>query len=564
MSEAWKTWEGQTVDGFLLRQYLGGSNHSAVYLTQLNSSGAQDAAIKFIPADTNADAQLAKWRVAGELTHPHLLQLIRVGRCELSNANFLYVVMEYAEENLSQILPQRALEPEETRQVLVAVLNALGYLHGQKLAHSRIRPGNILAAGDQLKISSDTLAEIGSTPLSTPNQTIYDAPESATSPIYPAADVWSLGATLVEVLTQNPPVMRNHSQGELPIPEAVPAPFSEIARRSLQTDPSRRPSLKEVSAMLNPASPSLAPQHRESPAAIPTPEHPTVAVEPAKKTVATPAVARLPQTLLPATATGRASAPPAPRSKSRVAIPLLAVFLVVAAILAAPRMLNRFSQLQPHADTVQPTVDPAPSTLTPAPATTQPLANNDSPTPQKTPPQLGDPSMTPEQSAATRAADRAATRAAAKEAARQRNLKNSATVDSTLSSSAAPSRSTSASATATPDRSSNKYSAVSQPNPSRGAVLFQVVPDIPQRALDTIQGTVRANVKLRVDASGNVTSADLENNSSRFFGDQALKVAHRWTFTPPQVDGHNAPSEWILRFEFTPKATKVFPTQTNP
>ena len=157
MSEAWKTWEGQAVDGFPLRQYLGGSDHSAVYLTQLNSSGEQKAAIKFIPADASAYAQLAKWRVAGELTHPHLLQLIRVGRCELANTNFLYVVMEYAEENLAEILPQRSLQPDEARQVLESALDALTYLHAQGLAHTRIKPGNILAAGDQLKLSSDTL-----------------------------------------------------------------------------------------------------------------------------------------------------------------------------------------------------------------------------------------------------------------------------------------------------------------------------------------------------------------------------------------------------------------------
>src|SRR6202171_108262 len=161
MSEAWKTWEGQAVDGFPLRQYLGGSGHSAVYLTRLSSSGEQKAAIKFIPADASAYAQLAKWRVAGELTHPHLLQLIRVGRCELANSNFLYVVMEYAEENLSEILPQRALEPDEVRPVLESALGEVTYLHAQGLAHTRIKPGNILAAGDQLKLSSDTLSEIG-------------------------------------------------------------------------------------------------------------------------------------------------------------------------------------------------------------------------------------------------------------------------------------------------------------------------------------------------------------------------------------------------------------------
>ena len=39
--ETWKSWEGRTVDGkFPLRQYLGGSDHSAVFLTELSGAHA--------------------------------------------------------------------------------------------------------------------------------------------------------------------------------------------------------------------------------------------------------------------------------------------------------------------------------------------------------------------------------------------------------------------------------------------------------------------------------------------------------------------------------------------
>ena len=48
-TEAWKTWEGRTVDGkFPLRRWLGGSDHSAVFLTDLG--GSQKAVIKLIAA----------------------------------------------------------------------------------------------------------------------------------------------------------------------------------------------------------------------------------------------------------------------------------------------------------------------------------------------------------------------------------------------------------------------------------------------------------------------------------------------------------------------------------
>jgi TonB family protein len=556
MSEAWKTWEGQAVDGFPLHQYLGGSDHSAVYLTQLNSSGEQKAAIKFIPADASAYAQLAKWRVAGELTHPHLLQLIRVGRCELANTNFLYVVMEFAEENLSEILPQRALEPDEARQVLESVLDALTYLHAQGLAHTRIKPGNILAAGDQLKLSSDTLSEIGSASVAMPQTSIYAALESATAPISAAADVWSLGVTLVEALTQRTPVLRGQMDVELPVPETIPPPYLEIARRSVQVDPSRRASLKEMSTLLNPTSttpyreanlqadshtpaaqlpeiPAPALEHRETPKALPVAET-VAAVEPSKKSLASQQVSLLPHTLLPASLVRDTTTKPTPR-KSRVAIPLAAV-LVLAAILLAPRVLNRFSQLQPQAATVEPSIAPAPSSLTPPTTATVPVV----------------PPLTQ---------TKAEKRAAEKQAARERN---SAAAGETGSSSDAVNPVSSRSVDAAEARPATKSAKVARTNPARGAVLYQVVPDISQRARDTIQGTVRVGVKAHVDDAGKVTGAELDNFSSKFFGDQAVQVARRWTFTPPQVDGRNAPSEWLLRFEFTQKAIKVFPTQTNP
>src|SRR5271169_2465276 len=130
MSEAWKQWEGQTVNGkFRLRQYLGGSDHSAVFLTELGEQEPQRAAIKLIPAHPeNAELQLSRWDLAAKLSHPHLMRLFQMGRCQLAKVGLLYVVMEYAEENLSQILPQRPLTPAESREMLAAVLEGLAYV----------------------------------------------------------------------------------------------------------------------------------------------------------------------------------------------------------------------------------------------------------------------------------------------------------------------------------------------------------------------------------------------------------------------------------------------------
>ena len=47
MAGDWKDWEDQLVDGkFCLRQYLGGYEHSAVFLTDYGEPEPQKAAIK--------------------------------------------------------------------------------------------------------------------------------------------------------------------------------------------------------------------------------------------------------------------------------------------------------------------------------------------------------------------------------------------------------------------------------------------------------------------------------------------------------------------------------------
>ena len=88
---------------------------------------------------------------------------------------------------------------------------------------------------------------------------------------------------------------------------------------------------------------------------------------------------------------------------------------------------------------------------------------------------------------------------------------------------------------------------------------------MPQKARDTIHGTVRVSVKINVDSSGNVTSADLDSPvPSQYFADQALAAARRWEFAPAKVDGRNVATEWIVRFEFSQLDTQVFPKQTAP
>ena len=178
-----------------------------------------------------------------------------MGRCELDGVPLLYVVMELADENLSEILPHRALSAEETREMLPPVLDALAYVHEKGFAHAAIKPANIMAVGDRLKISSDRLVTIGERNFAAA-PTAYDPPEIARGVITPAGamspagDVWSLGMTLVEVLTQSIPAQEWGSAEGPPLPSDLPQPFLDIARHSLRREVKRRWTLAQIAARM--------------------------------------------------------------------------------------------------------------------------------------------------------------------------------------------------------------------------------------------------------------------------------------------------------------------------
>ena len=438
MSEAWERWEGQAINGeFHLRQYLGGSDHSAVFLTELGGQEPQRVAIKLIPAHPeNAELQLSIWQLAAKLSHPHLMRLFQMGRCQLAERDLLYVVMEYAEETLSQVLGQRPLTPAESEDMLASVLDALAYVHGKDFVHGHMKPANIMAVDDQLKISSDGLWVGKSSCLGKPSA--YDPPETESGEISPATDAWSLGMTVVEALTQHLPVWDRAGHAEPALSKPLPAPFLEIARHCLRRDPKHRWTVADIMARLH------------STSAVPGTQ---TAARPQRRWV-----------------------------KWRYVVPAVAFGLAVAAMLVAPRLVKRHPQA--HSTVVeQSRIQREPVRGPETSETGQPEA-----------------------------------------------------VPKTLTDGLV-----------------------------RGTVVKRVLPDVPQSARDTIQGTVRVGVRVAVDPSGNVVKATFDSpGPSRYFADLALQAARRWKFVPAKVEGRNISSDWILRFEFERTETKVLPERATP
>jgi TonB family protein len=435
-------WIGKVVDGkFPLRQWIGNSGQGDVFLTELPGSMPQKAAIKLIAAgDPSAESRLAGWSTAKTLAHPHLMRLIDAGKYKINGTALFYAVTEYAEENLSQILPERPLTAAETKDMIEPLIDALAYIHGKGLVHGHLKPSNIMAVNDQLKLSSDGIRAAGGDGKSQTTLTIYDAPERAKSGPSPATDVWSLGITLVETLTQTPPVWDRAKREEPVIPANMPSPFAEIARECLRIDPAVRCTLNDIRARFQPAVPAVTrPVAKPQPVVMPTRTPPPMVKDEPKR--------------------------------FRMAVILGAALLLIVFV-GFLTMRSRPTSPVPVAETQQA-----------APAAEAPTV----------------PSPTPSLGSA------------------------------------------------------------------KGAVVSQVLPDVPAYAASTIHGTVKVKVKVAVDATGGVSDATLESpGPSRYFSGLALAAARQWKFKPPQLNGKPVSSVWNLAFEFRQSGPAVTSLETDP
>jgi hypothetical protein len=537
MSEMWKKWEGQVVDHkYQLQRYVGSTDHSVVFQAECHDSEPHQIAIKFVSAEVaGKEQQLANWKTASQLSHPDLLKVYGSGQCRIEDTDLLYVVMEYAEENLSQVLPHRALVTEETREMLNAISSVLVYLHENNLVHGHIKPSNILASGETLKLSSDTISPAGEVHEMRRERSGYDAPELPGSPYTPAADVWSLGVTLVETLTQQPAFLPFNEQADPIVPGEMREPFQEIARQTLRRDPRRRWSSEQIAEKVHPTpavAKSVAAGAGTTTRAVASSTGP-VAVSTEPPPPAMTSALNVPLSRERAAPLAKQEAAPpvrraAPRASSSkeeglqpretvalpsYVIPVFAGLLVVIALIVLPFALRHRGPAQASS------VSPASTASSSSPAAS-PNANGAAaqPTLEVAP---ANANAAPEKSAPV----------------------------------AAPHPQPVTPATATGAAGGAKDMAPSAPKTfsrSNGEALDQVRPEVPGHALNTIHGTVRVRVKVHADPAGNVSSAVLDNaGPSHYFADLSLKAAKQWVFTPPEVDGHSVPSDWMIQFHYT-------------
>jgi TonB family protein len=546
MSDVWKNLEGQIVGQvYKLKKFLALTGHSAVYLTQYGTD-ARKAVIKFISTDfPGPEYQLDRWLVASSLRHPNLLQVLDSGRTRLAQMDLLYVVMECADEDLFQIVPQRPLSPEEVQEFLPSLLDAIQYLHTNAFIHGHLSPSNIMAVGDRLKISGDAIVPMGKPRISYRDRDGYDAPESESSPVAASADVWSLGATLVEILTQQPPLPLSNGIVDPKIPDTLPQPFLDIARHAWLCDAAARWSVPEISAHLNPIAAAAAAGTAVTPASSPPLASATASVGASVAPVLSPL--SVPPSTEPPVPAAKLQTPRAEHSRRpesqrspqplvlpNYVVPLLAGVLVLVAIYALPKIL-RHRDVSSNAE-----VSAAP-----------PVAQNSAP------PQVSQSSTPPQMSSKPEVASPRSNAQPVAKTAPEKSLPAEPTRASAPPPAPAVLRSS--------DRSPSLEAKPSRVVSGKGDVLDQVLPQASSKALATIHGTVRIDIRAQVDAAGAVTNAQLNApGPSKYFAGLAENAARKWTFSPPEVDQHSVPSEWLIRFEFTQAGAKALPSQITP
>ena len=527
MTEDWTKWEGLVIDRvFPLRRFLGRSNHSVVFLTEHTAHDLPDAAIKLIPADpAMEEAQLSRWRIAAALSHPHLIRIFDSGRCRLGGHPFLFVVMEYGEQTLAQILPHRALTADEAREMLLPTLDALAFLHGKNLVHGQLKPPNVLVVDDRVKLSSDNVRPAGDSSAITAEPSLYDSPEAEEGRIAPAGDIWALGVTIVQALTQSPPAWPDERREIVSWSAALPSAFVSIVRRCLSRYPAGRPAITDLKALIKRVAQAPEPRIEVTKAAV---TEAAVETTMAKAAVTGVAGAEAPGTKAAAT---EAAATEAAAAEAAAAEAAAAETPVSEAAVAALT----------EAAAGQAAVSNA--------AVSNAAANNAAANEPPRPAAAAEPPVARRLSGPAIAAAAVAVLAVIWIGWRlfhghPNNLPQPASSNSQPSSPQAALR-----AAAAQNLPASAPAPASTPALASAAVIHQAIPDVPRHARESIRGRIKITVRVTVDRSGNVVGERLVNSgSSKYFARLATDAAAKWKFVPADKQGSR---EWLLRFEFT-------------
>lgn len=250
------------VDSYQLGNCIGKGQFGAVYKA-LNRDTGHVAAIKRISLENytgkEVDELMQEVELLESLSHPNIVQYIGFIR----ESNYLNIILEYVENgSLYSIL--KTFGPLAERlavNYVVQILQGLHYLHERKVVHCDLKAANILNTKEGVAKLSDfgvsqqlsVLDQNTKAVAGTPN---WMAPEIiALDGATTQSDIWSLGCTVVELLTGKPPyhelnpmttMFRIVEDDRPPFPENISPEASSFLQRCFCKDPSVRATADEL------------------------------------------------------------------------------------------------------------------------------------------------------------------------------------------------------------------------------------------------------------------------------------------------------------------------------
>jgi eukaryotic-like serine/threonine-protein kinase len=241
---------------------------------------------------------LREARLAGRLCHPCIVQVFDAGE----EHERPYIVMEYVDGETLATRLQRGgpLQPGEVIDLAVQVCDGLEHAHSAGLVHRDLKPQNLLATPlGRVKIADFGIARADETTRLTQAGTVlgsagYLAPEQAAgAEVTAAADLYSLGAVLYELLsgekpyhfTSLPELLSRQRIGTIrPLHELapnVPTTLEQTVLRCLATDPGARPaSAAQLARELTPAGTDAATHRLPGTSPMRATEHTTIHLDP--------------------------------------------------------------------------------------------------------------------------------------------------------------------------------------------------------------------------------------------------------------------------------------------
>src|SRR5262249_34662592 len=206
---------------------------------------------RILPYHADFRDTLARFRreaeTAASLVHPNILPIYEVSECD---DGLPFFSMKFAGGgSLLDAAPALRGEPRRAVALMAKVARAVQYAHGQGILHRDLKPGNILLDGQGEPLVSDfglakcleptsnltrTLTIFGAPGYIAPEQVDPEGPSSGKPG--PAADVYSLGAILFDLLTGRPPFWGEHALKVIQQASEKPAPKLRTLMPGLDRD----------------------------------------------------------------------------------------------------------------------------------------------------------------------------------------------------------------------------------------------------------------------------------------------------------------------------------------